>query len=263
MFSTSVRDSGIRNSHFTNVGSLWKSTGLRSDQHQGVAFCCGTNNVHNFVTGSTFNDTGLDAISFSQQADFLVSSNHAIDVGGAIAGVMGRGLKAGVANRGLAGGAAVYGAESTDVKVDGNTTVGAGGNGIDLYRVNNAEVAGNTARLSGGNGIGFAAASNATIRDNVVLDNNQARSTHVSAPQAGIFMTGGMHGDQPVGNVTISKNIIADDQAIKTQNYGIQLQDGSTAFDIIIDRTNQIQGNAISVFGEGLAGYVPARIPGH
>lgn len=261
VFSTGVTESGVRDSHIANVGSHWKVTGLKSDQRQGVAFCCGTNNNRNFVAGSTFDDTGLDAISFSRQTNFLASGNRAINVGGAIAGVMGRGLKAGVANHGLAGGAAIYGAESAGVTVVGNTTDGAGGNGIDLYKVNGAEIAGNTARRSGGNGIAFAAGSNATITNNLVLDNNQARSTHISAPQAGMFLTGGLHGDPPVHDVRFSGNFIADNQTNKTQNYGIQLQDGSAAGNIVIDRTNHIQGNAIAVFGEGLAGYRLAGTP--
>ncbi len=258
-FSTEISESGIRNSQMINVGNRWKSSGQRADQHQGVAFCCTMGNKRNFVIGSRFDDIGLDAVSFSDQTDFLVSGNHFTNVGGGIRGKLGAGLNSEVANRGLAGGAAIYGAGSVGVKVTNNVTDGAGGNGIDLYRVSHAEITGNTSQRSGGNGIAFAAASHATISGNVVLDNNQARLAHVSAPQSGIFLTGGRNGEPAVSDVTISKNIVADDQTVGSQNYGVQLQEGSTSSNIHVDQSNQFHGNVRGAFGEGLAGYRPAE----
>jgi hypothetical protein len=257
VFSTEVSSSGVSGSSFVNVGSRWKGTGLRRDQHQGVVFCCGKGNHDNFVKDSSFEDVGLDAISFADQKDFAAAGNHSLNVGAAVAGVVGAALPSGVPVRDLVGGAAVYGAASDGAKVLNNVTDGAGGNGIDLFTVNRAEIIGNTARRSGGNGIGFAAGSNAHILRNVGIDNNQARLSVVSAPQAGIFMTGGRNGQPPVSRVTISGNVATDDQTTKTQNYGIQLQDGSVASDIVVEQSNRLSGNAISEFGEGAARFKP------
>ena len=253
LFSTGVSNSGVRVSSVVNVGNRWRSTGLRRDQHQGIAFCCGQANDKNFVIGNLFADVGLDAISFTDQTDFRAVGNRSTNAGGEVAGVLGAELDAGVTNRSLIGGAAIYGAASRRVTVVSNMTDGAGGNGIDLYKVDFAEIIANTARRSGGNGIAFAAASNAAIIGNVSLGNNQARSSAVSAPQAGIFLTGGLRGDPLVRDVTISGNIVTDDQAIKTQNYGIQLQDGSVSSDICVDASNRLFGNAVAAFGEGIA----------
>jgi hypothetical protein len=252
-FSTEVSESGLRSSNLVNVGSRWKFTGRRGDQHQGVVFCCGNSNHDNFVVDSTFDDIGLDAISFTQQTHFLAEGNRSTNAGAAVAGVLGARLASGLSGKDLVGGAAVYGASSNSVKVVNNVSDGAGGNGIDLFKVNEAEIVGNTARRSGGNGIGFGAASSAQITHNVVVDNNQARAGIVSAPQAGIFLTGGRNGQPAVRRVTISGNIVTDDQPRKTQNYGIQLQDGSVASEINVDESNRLNGNAMAQFGEGFA----------
>jgi parallel beta-helix repeat protein len=260
VFSTGVSASGIRDGNFANIGSRWKYTGLKRDQYQGVAFCCGTENNNNFVIGSKFDDVGLDAISFSGQIGFKANNNNVRNAGGAVDGVVGRRLTVGVTNKGLVGGAAVYGASSHNVQVVNNVSDGAGGNGIDLFMVNNADITSNTARRSGGNGIAFAAASGGTITRNVAIDNNQARGSVVSAPQAGIFLTGGRNGQPSVRQVTISGNVVTDDQLQKTQNYGIQLQDGATATDINVDQTNRLNGNAMGEFGEGFARNKPAAV---
>jgi hypothetical protein len=263
VLSTGVTESGLRGSTAVNVGSRWKTTGRRGDQHQGVAFCCGNGNHDNFVVDSVFDDVGLDAISFSNQTDFLVQGNRITNAGAAVAGVVGVRLAAGLDRKDLIGGAAVYGAASNGVKVVNNVSDGAGGNGIDLFTAGGAEIVGNTTRRSGGNGIGFAAASNARIMNNTVIDNNQARLSVVSAPQAGIFLTGGRNGQPIVSKVMISGNTVTDDQPRKTQNYGVQLQDGSVASDITVDQSNRLDGNAMATFGEAIAHQKPGVINAH
>jgi hypothetical protein len=255
VFSTNVKASGLRKSRIINVGNRWKATGSKADQHQGVIFCCGTGNSKNFVIDSSFENTGLDAISFSQQTGFVASGNHFLNVGGGQAGILGARLDVGVVNHGLWGGAAIYGAESTNTLIKNNVTDGAGGNGIDLYRAGGAKITGNTVRRSGGNGIAFGEACNAVIADNVSVDNNQARASVVSAPQAGIFLTGGRLGHPTVCNIKISRNHVTDTQTTKTQNYAIQIQDGSTYSDIRIDGSNQLLGNAVAAFGESIASH--------
>jgi hypothetical protein len=255
VFSSGVSESGVRNSSVASVGSRWKITGLKDDQRQGVAFCCGSDNVNNFVVDSRFKDVGLDAISFSDQVGFRAIGNRLFDIGGALGGVVGAELQRKTSDHGLIGGAAIYGASSVDTQVADNVADGAGGNGIDLYRVSNATIIGNRTVRSGGNGIAFAAGTNATIANNVSCDNNQARLSTVSAPQAGVFLTGGLHGDPPVTDVVISGNTIADDQPVKTQNYGIQFQAGSRVSNIQINRNNRIFGNALAKYGEAATVY--------
>jgi hypothetical protein len=41
LFSTNVTNSGVRSSTFTNVGNYWRTSGVGTDQKQGIAFCCG------------------------------------------------------------------------------------------------------------------------------------------------------------------------------------------------------------------------------
>lgn len=42
VFSSGITSSGVRFGTFNNVGNYWITSGSNADQHQGIAFCCGT-----------------------------------------------------------------------------------------------------------------------------------------------------------------------------------------------------------------------------
>lgn len=198
-------------------------------------------NTGNFVTGSVFVRSGLDALSFSQQAGFVADRNRCESVGGHGTGVAG---------------ACLYGASSQGVEVADNVVLDSAGNGIDLYRVGAAQVHGNQVRNSGGSGISFASGAGATITGNICLDNHRNGLMPEGASQAGIFLAGGrtaQTGDPAVSDVVVRGNVLGDDQAIPTQTYGVQLQPGSEAHGLSIDASNRLSGNARAAFG-GLAG---------
>ena len=310
MFSR-VSRSGVRGSHFADVGVAYRRTGRGADQRQGVAFCCGiearvvaaqpaagtdivldgivgaavgdlvsgdavatgtvvralaqagaegrvtlgratlaplqagarltvSRNAGNFVTGSTFARSGLDALSFSQQVGFVADRNRCESVGGHGTGVAG---------------ACIYGASSQGVEIADNVVLDSAGNGIDLYRVGAAAVRGNEVRNSGGSGISFASGAGAAITGNTCLDNHRNGLMPEGASQAGVFLAGGrtaQTGDPAVSDVVVSGNVLGDDQAVPTQTYGVQLQPGSEAHGLSIDTSNRMSGNARGAFG-GLA----------
>jgi hypothetical protein len=242
IFSTSVQNSGVESSSFSNIGNFWKNTGKFKDQKQGVVFCCGLRNHGNYVISSSFSNVGLDAVSFSNQDNFVARGNHFVDVGAGNNGITGLRIDA---KRGMSGGASIYGAMSNGATIANNVSTGAGGNGFDLFKVSNAVITYNFAQNSGGNGISFSAGENATISNNVLENNNQARMVGPSAPQAGLFLSGGQHGNANLANVQIFDNTIRDTQRSKTQNFGIQFQVGTRTSNINI-HSNSISGNAIS-----------------
>ncbi len=197
-------------------------------------------NAGNFVTGSTFARSGLDALSFSQQVGFVADHNRCESVGGHGTGVAG---------------ACIYGAASQGVEVADNVVLNSAGNGIDLYRVGAAAVRGNEVRNSGGSGISFASGAGAAITGNTCLDNHRNGLMPEGASQAGVFLAGGrtaQSGDPAVSDVVVSGNVLGDDQAVPTQSYGVQLQPGSEAHGLAIDTSNRMSGNARGAFG-GLA----------
>jgi hypothetical protein len=72
-----VTDSGVRKSRFTDIGNHWKTSHLIADRKAAIVFCCGStaSNRGNFATANTLSDIGLDAISATEQNDFLASGN--------------------------------------------------------------------------------------------------------------------------------------------------------------------------------------------
>jgi len=237
-FSTDISNSGVKSSIFRNIGIGWKSTGLNTDQQQGIAFSSGTRerNHGNFVVDSEFSEIGLDAVSVSQQSGFGVLHNRFHNVGG----------------RATNGGAAIYVAQSSGVIILGNVIDRAYGNGIDVYRSNNVSISSNHVQRSSAGGIIFAAGSNCTITGNISINNNQdGKSSFVS----GIAFNGGLHGDPLVSDCSVTANVSADFQKDKTQHFGFQIIAGAKSARIWIDRSNVLTGNAISGFGGELHDY--------
>lgn len=220
IFSTSIVGSGVRNSYFSNVGA--------SGVKQGLAFSSGTaaNNHDNFITGSFFNVTGLDAVSVTTQHNFLLANNRV-----------------------LSAGAASYFVSTNDsALITGNKSTSASGNGFDVVSTK-ATITGNYSEFSGGSGFSVASLSEAVITGNVSMNNWQSGS---SSSKAGLFLNG--NGTALV-DVTVTGNVFSDDQVSHTQQYGIQEFTGGTYTNVVLDRSNVMSGNVLSQFGQVATGY--------
>jgi hypothetical protein len=241
VFSTQIVNSGIRDSSFTNVGNYWITSGSNADQQQGVVFCCGTlaNNHDNFVTGSQFTSTGLDAISIASQANFVASANRFKSVGG----------------RYTNGGAAIYAANNSSAVIGQNSVNGAYGNGIDVIATPLATIVHNDVQFAGGAGISYAQGSWSSIVGNVSCNNNQGAGA--SALQAGISLNGNT---TAVTETTVAGNTVCDTQGSPTQTWGIQEVTSGTYTNVWIDQSNTPDGNVSGPFGQALSAYTPLKV---
>ena len=230
IFSTDVSHSGVSRSHFREVGSRNKTTGLNADRRQAIAFSSGSkaNNRGNYVTGCTFEEVGLDCVSMSSQDSGLIAHNT---VYGNYAG-------------------ALYVSGCSDTKVIGNHVEGGdlSGNGVDVFSSDTVTVVGNTVRGRGGAGIMLADTADSTVAGNVCLNNFRSNgAASESAHQAGITIFGQA---SVCSNVTISGNVCTDTQGTKTQKWGVQVSNHAHT-NIWIDSSNRLTGNATADVGGG------------
>ena len=187
-------------------------------------------NQGNFVTGVNITNTGLDSISYTQQHTFNARGNT----------IVGPGI----------GGAGIYD-HSNDASIEmGNSVLGSStsGNCIDVASTSNVTLTNNVGKGCGGSGISYAIASHATIVGNIMVNNGQNGLTGAGASDAGLFLTGTT---APVSYVTVSGNDFSDLQTTPTQQYGIEMQTGSTFSHIIIDPNNTATGNVVGQFVPG------------
>lgn len=242
VFSTSISKSGVRDSVFTNVGNHWKTTALTADRIQAVAFCCGTiaNNFGNFITGTLFNDIGLDAISAASQHDFLASSNRCLMGNG-------QGTQIWINPQPNAFGSCIYIASSNQANMVNNVIDSAPGNGIDAAAIGERVIVGNFITGSGGDGIGVYNSGNAVIVGNLTKNNAQWPAASVNG-SAGIKLA------DALGRITMAGNISYDDQVVKTQQYGIHGR-SLTFTTMSIDASNLFTGNGTADFGGDITGY--------
>jgi hypothetical protein len=234
LLSTSITNSGVRNSTFRDIGNHWKTTIIATDRQQAVAFCCGVtaNSFGNFATGNYFSDIGLDAISAGGQTNFLASGNRCELANNQLAIIL-TGPYA----------ACVYSTLNTEMTVTNNIVDGASGNAIDLNTTTTLVVSGNYVTGSGQAGIGFATTNNVTISGNVTLGNG----IWASSVQKGGISLGAAN-----GNVTLTGNISNGNP------YGAQgfpwLGVPFSATALVIDPSNILTGNATANVG-GITSY--------
>lgn len=230
MFSTDVSASGVRNSSFDEVGTYQKTSGVSSDRKAAVVWTSGTkaNNYGNFVTGCTFREIGLDAVSVDNQSDFLLHGNTLYS--------------------NYAGG--FYGHGSSRLRfhhnhVQAQASPPTDNNGIDIAESDTVSVVGNTITGRGAGGIMVADVVNATITGNVCLNNAQnASAPHKGGITVATITTG-------CSNVTIAGNVCTDTQTPKTQTYGVHMTTGGTHTGIVIDASNILAGNLTANIGGG------------
>ncbi len=241
LLSTSIVNSGVRDSSFTDAGNHWKTTALAADRIQAIAFCCGTmaNNHGNFVVRTSLTDVGLDAISIGSNTDFIAESNTCNLDNGQTTFVW-------TNPQPTAGQACVYSATNGTLALRNNRISGSSASGIDTLDAGYALLEGNTVTNAGGAGLGVFGTTSATVVGNILKNNAQwpARSY-----KAGISLSGAL------GTVIVSGNIATDDQTPKTQLYGIEGIAGSTFDSLRIDPDNQFDGNLTGPFGGLVNGY--------
>lgn len=194
-------------------------------------------NNGNFTTTTSFNTTGLDSVSYTQERDFSARLNN-------------------ITNAGVSSAAGIYDHYNDTTVLIGNIINNANGNGIDLAGTSNASVVGNTIKMSGGAGIAYAWASHAVVTGNVSIDNYQTKNTTTNPAQAGLFLSGT---SQPVTYVTICDNDFSDLQTTPTQTYGIQMQSGSTASNIYICPSNTFFGNVTAKIAGPVLGAITSQ----
>jgi hypothetical protein len=198
--STGITNSGVQNSHFTDIGNHWKTTLVSTDRQQAIAFCCGLteNSYGNFAVKNTFTDIGLDPISTGNQKDFLVAHNKCDMENNQIT----------LLPTGTYGGC-FYSTDNDSVTVIGNIVDGAQGNGIDIINTTNATVIGNQVNNGGDCGIGIFDNTSATVVGNTTRNNGQWSSASAANGGAGICFNNAGIGKRLIAN----GNISTDDQA--------------------------------------------------
>jgi parallel beta-helix repeat protein len=245
LMSSGIVHSTVSNSIFEDLGNHWKTTRLAKDRVQGVVFCCGTGNQGNTANNNQFSDIGLDALQFSEQSVATIMGNHFSLENG---------------ERGIVKApdypAAIFIMRVNRGTISGNVIEGAQGNGIDALALTNTTISNNVVTRCGAAGICLfdsftygdhkVNSDHVTISGNTLTNNGQWRAT----PHPGGITLGGT-----VSNVTLTDNLVADTQLVKTQKYGVYGHVGAILDNLIIDPSNRLDGNAVSVFG----GTVSAR----
>jgi hypothetical protein len=245
LMSSDIVHSTVSNSSFEDLGNHWKTTHLAKDRVQGVVFCCGTGNHGNTATNNQFSDIGLDALQFSEQSDATIKGNHfALENG----------------ERGIVAApdypAAIFIMRIERGTISDNVIRGAQGNGIDALALTDTTISHNIAARCGAAGIclfdSFTYGDHKVNTDHVMVSGNTLTNNGqwAATPHPGGITLGGT-----ATNVTLTDNVVGDTQPDKTQKYGVYGHTGAILSSLIIDRSNRLGGNAVSVFG----GTVSAR----
>lgn len=239
---SNTQSSGVKDSVFKNIGNHWKTTSVATDRQQAVTFCCtGTlSPTKNFATNSYYSDIGLDAISATNQADFVANGNRFSLANNQINLVTA-----------TAYAACIYVANNIESTANNNVCDGASGNGIDFFTITHAVVAGNYVTTSGAAGISIATVTNGTVVGNSTINNVQWAS---SAPKGGISF------GNANGAITMAGNLSTDTQGTKTQLYGVHGYSSSTFSSLWIDQSNNLSGNfTAAAGGSNVLGYTIFR----
>ena len=219
----------------TTTVTLNQSTALAVPSGTGVMF---SNNYGNYVLDNTFNLTGLDAISMSDQSHLRIEGNHCNTVGGAISGN---------ALTSPTGAACIWISNINGGAIVGNSSYLAGQNGFDMSFLNGVTVNGNQVFNSGSGGFMLAGSRNVTVTGNTSENNSQNTAT---SSFTGGFSLALQTGNLAESNLVFVGNVALDNQGTQTQKYGLQLYGtGTTVSDLWVDDSNSFIGNLTSQFG--------------
>ena len=228
-----MKNSGVRNSRFVNLGNHWKTTLSKADRIQGLVFCCGEGNTDNFATGNHFTDIGLDALQIGDQTRFCAASNFFELANNQYNLVPAPDYPAGI-----------FVLHSAQVEVSGNIIHAAAGNGIDAPGLQRSGISNNVVSGCGGCGIGLFLGYDGVRQTTgvAVVGNTVTDNVHwgLSSFIGGITIAGGNPSD-----ILIAGNTVTDTQDKKTQAYGIQVRENTKVASLRIDRRNRLSGNRL------------------
>jgi parallel beta-helix repeat protein len=251
---SNVDHTGFANCEFSNIGYIPSAAAAQGNDpfSQGVAFCCSDTNasVGNYVTGCSFTEIGLDAVSATEQSGMTITGNVMTGLDTEPPSYW---------DTKNAGSAGIYLANDQNTLIDNNKISDASGNGIDIVNSSGLYLNANDVSLSGGGGIVLYAVNTASITNNIVTDNNRMRN-HFFA-QAGITIADRVW-DTPgplSSNIWIYGNTITDDQAVKTQNWALQDNVEAAPPAVLISANNDFLGN-LAPDGLGAAGVAQAYV---
>jgi len=208
---------GVSNSYFTNCGMYFQTSGLFADQIQAAAWL---NHDHAFADFNTFEEVGLDCISF---AGGMTNCRASFNVG--LTSYQ----------------ATIYCNDVSGLIIQGNDIQNGadGGSGVDSINCVDVSVIGNVLSGCGTSGLLIADGKRYTVEGNIIKNNGQ----NSSLPGHGgvVFYSSTA---LATTHVTLSGNQIYDDQgAGATQLFAIgDLAAGGTFSDISIDESNLITG---------------------
>ena len=246
---SSSNRSGVRNSKVINVGNHWKTTLSASDRIQGISFCCNTSSggLDNFVTGTYFENIGLDAINATNQTRFLASGNRFNLTSNQTSVISTSAYPA-----------AIY-CNTSSLIADGNSIFAAIGNGIDTVTCD-LTISGNKVLNSGAGGLLITAGTSAVVSGNTFLDNNQV------ATGADANYLGGINFCGASTNVIISGNRSGNLAGTTQQNgiYGRSTNVGSctspTFTNLVISPGNDLSTNAVAAIGGAATGLTQSMV---
>ena len=215
-----------------NIGNYASITDNLSDCWQGIAFCDSSTfeSQGNRVISCKFGQIGLDAVSATEQSNFVVAQSLLSDLN-TLAGWQTR----------PQGAAGIYLDNNSGVLVTGDTISGASGNGVDV--ANCATVSIDSSSITGNyeSGICAAGVSNLSIT-NSVSDNNNMLNGHYPHT-AGLTLTGGNSG-QDTG-ITLTGDQFSNTSGNNSQDYGIQVDPNTEIVGIAIANVSA-SGNAVA-----------------
>lgn len=231
VFSTEIIESGVISGSVQNVGNRFITTHVRSDQLQGIDFCCGKNdsNRANFVIDTDFVGIGLDALAVSDQVDFSALNNTFRGVGG----------------RWDFGGAGIWSSNISGLTLSNNEVVDAKGNGFDLSFLSQATITRNTVSQSGGGGIEISSSKNVIVSYNITNDNWQSSHLNGATPSQ---HQGGITLDvvpNPMSDIILKGNIATNTNNNNTQQFGLQIRGSRPITGLEILNDNHFDGNAL------------------
>jgi parallel beta-helix repeat protein len=131
-----------------------------------------------------------------------------------------------------------------------NQVTGAQGNGIDALALTNVTISRNVVSRSGAAGIclfdSFTYGDHKSNTDSVIISRNNLSDNGQWAgnPHLGAITLGGT-----TTNVTLTDNVITDQQVNKTQKYGVYGHPGANLSGLAIDASNRIVGSRVSAVG--------------
>lgn len=218
---------------FRNIGNFSAVTGkLLQDSSQGIAFCSDSAMASsgNRVIGCSFTAIGLDAVSATQQTNFVVASSKFSDLN----------VLSGWGNE-PQGAAGVYLEGDSGAEVLGNSISGASGNGIDVANSGTIDIQSNSVNGNDESGITIASCNNVNITDNISINNNMLDGHFPHT--AGITLTGGEN--EQDSNVLISGNALGNTDPLGLQEYGLQVDAGTAISGLALD-DNSYFNNVLS-----------------